>query len=151
MKGTSSINFGTDKIDRTFILNSIGSAFGKNTITLSPTSTNSCPESGALISAANDNECLIPTGTALVDSKFSIFNWKVPCKNSSSDDHPNRCLKNGVGSSFSENNNQRSLVKPGIKLAHKHFGSSGNKASSDQFFKNQKKKLNSLSSSNHNS
>lgn len=67
----------------------------KGTNKKSPTSTNSGPESGALISAANDNECLIQTGTALVDSKFSIFNWKVPCKNSSSDDHPNRCLKTG--------------------------------------------------------
>ena len=95
MKRTTSINFGTEKIDGTFILNSIGSAFSKNTITLSPTGTNSGPESGALISAANDNECLIQTGTAMVDSKFSIFNWKVPCKNSSSDDHPNRCLKTG--------------------------------------------------------
>ena len=67
MKGTTSINFGTEKIDGTFILNSIGSAFGKNTNTLSPTSTNSGPESGALISAANDNEFLIQTGTAPVD------------------------------------------------------------------------------------
>ena len=75
----------------------------------------------------------------------------MPCKNSSSDDHPNKCLENGVWSSFSENKNQGSLVKPGIKLAHKHFGNSNNKASSDQFSKNQKKKTNSLSSSNHNS
>ena len=48
--------------------------------------------------------------------------------------------KNRVESSFSESNNQGCLVKPGIKLAHKHFGSSSNKASSDQFSKNQKKK-----------
>lgn len=74
----------------------------KGTNKKSPTSTNSGPESGALISAANDNECLIQTGTALVDSKFSIFNWKVPCKNSSSDDHPNRCLKPGGKQFFRE-------------------------------------------------
>ena len=67
VKRTTSINFGTEKIDGTFILNSIGSAFSKNTITLSPTGTNSGPESGALISATNDNEFLIQKGTALVD------------------------------------------------------------------------------------
>ena len=67
VKRTTSVNFGTEKIDGTFILNSIGSAFSKNTITLSPTGTNSGPESGALISAANDNEFLIQKGTALVD------------------------------------------------------------------------------------
>ena len=39
----------------------------KGTNKKSPTGTNSGPESGALISAANDNEFLIQKGTALVD------------------------------------------------------------------------------------
>ena len=58
-QGTSRISFGTDKIDNTWffltklILNSTGSAFGKNTITLSSTSSNSGSESVVLISAAN--------------------------------------------------------------------------------------------------
>ena len=48
MKGTSSISFGTDKCDRTFILNSTGSAFGEKKITLSLTSSNSSSETVVL-------------------------------------------------------------------------------------------------------
>ena len=58
-KGTSSISFETDKIDRTSILNSTVRAFGKNIINLSPTSSSSSSESGALISAADGIECLM--------------------------------------------------------------------------------------------
>ena len=60
-QGTSRISFGTDKIDNTWffftklILNSTGSAFGKNTITLSSTSSNSGSESIVLISAGMIN------------------------------------------------------------------------------------------------
>ena len=64
-QGTSRISFGTDKIDNTWffltklILNSTGSAFGKNTITLSPTGSISGSESVVLISAANVIEWLM--------------------------------------------------------------------------------------------
>ena len=59
MKDTSSISFGTDKINRPFILDNTGNAFSKNTITLSPTISNSSSDSGVLISAANGIECLM--------------------------------------------------------------------------------------------
>ena len=58
----------------------------------------------------------------------------MPCQNSSWDGHLNRCLKNGLGSSFAGKNNQRNLVKSGTKLAHKNFGTSSSKTSSDQLY-----------------
>lgn len=56
-----------------------------------------------------------------------------------------------MGSSVSENKYHGSLVKPGTKLVHEHFGSSRSKTSSDQFSKGQKIKFNSLRNSHQNS
>ena len=72
------------------------------------------------------------------------------CSNSNSDGHLSSCLINQVGSSLSENKCHGSLVKPGTKLAHEHFGSSSSKTSSDQFSKGQVIKFNSLRNSHHN-
>ena len=73
------------------------------------------------------------------------------CSNSSSDGHLSSCLINQVGSSLSENNGHGSLVKPGAKLAAKHFGSFSSKTMSDQSSKGQEIKFNSLRNSHHNS
>ena len=121
VRSTSKFSFGTDIIDRIFIIYSTGSASCKNTITRSPASSKSGSETRVLISAANSIECLMQTGTALLDSKFKIFNEKVPCENSNGDDHLSRCLRNGLGSSLPGKNNQGNLIKSGTSLAHKSF------------------------------
>ena len=73
------------------------------------------------------------------------------CSNSNSDGHLSSCLINQVGSSLSENKGHGSLVKPGAKLAAKHFGSFSSKTMSDQSSKGQEIKFNSLRNSHHNS
>ena len=85
------------------------------------------------------------TGTALLDSKFKIFNEKVPCENSNGGDHL------GLGSSLPGKNNQGNLVKSGTSLAHKSFWTSSSKTSSDQIYKVQERKFISFPNSQHNS
>ena len=75
----------------------------------------------------------------------------MPCENSSGDDHLNRCLRNGLGNSLPGKNKQKNLVKSGTKLAHKNFGTSSSKTSSDQIYKGQERKFSAFPNNQHNS